>query len=76
MSHCSFKVLHVTSLEEKICTYRDNWFHHAHRMEDYKLPKQLLKYHPKEKRRTGQPLTSLLDDVNAETETSHPGLNS
>jgi hypothetical protein len=42
-------------------------------MEDYRLPKQLLNYHPKGRRR---PLKRLLDDVNAETETGHPGLNS
>jgi hypothetical protein len=35
--------------------------------------KQLLNYHPKGRRR---PLKRLLDDVNAETERGHPGLNS
>jgi hypothetical protein len=39
--------LHATFLEEKLCTNRHNWFQHVHRMEDYRLPKQLLKYHPK-----------------------------
>jgi hypothetical protein len=44
-------------------------------MEDDRLPKQLLNYHPK-RRRPGRPLKRLLDDVTAETETGHPGLNS
>jgi hypothetical protein len=39
--------LHVTPSEEKLCTYRHNWFQHIHRMEDYRLPRQLLSYHPK-----------------------------
>jgi hypothetical protein len=41
-----------------------------------RLPKQLLNYHPKGRRRPGRPLKRLLDDVTAETETGHPGLNS
>jgi hypothetical protein len=45
-------------------------------MEDYRLPKQLLNYHPKKWRWLGRPLKRLLDDVNVETETDHPGLNS
>jgi len=68
--------LHVTPLEEKLCTYRHNWFQHVHRMEDNRLPKQLLNYHPKGRRRPGRPLKRLLDDMTAETETGHPGLNS
>jgi hypothetical protein len=44
-------------------------------MEDYRLPKQLLNYHPKRRRQPGRSLNRLLDDVNAETETGHPGLN-
>jgi hypothetical protein len=44
-------------------------------MEDYRLPEQLLKYRQKGRRRPGQPLKRLLEDVNAETETGHPGLN-
>jgi hypothetical protein len=38
--------LHVTSSEEKLYTYRCNWVKHVYQMEDYKLPKQLLNYHP------------------------------
>jgi hypothetical protein len=68
--------LHVTSFEEKLCAYRYNWFRHVPRMEDYRLPKQLLKFHPKGRRWPGRPLKRLLDDVNAETEKGHPGLNS
>jgi hypothetical protein len=68
--------LHVTPLEEKLCTYRHNCFLHVHRMKDYGLPKQLLNYHPKGRRRSGLPLKRLLDDMTAETETCHPGLNS
>jgi hypothetical protein len=45
-------------------------------MEDYRLPKQLLNYHPKGRRRPGRPLKRLLDDMTAETETGHPGLDS
>jgi hypothetical protein len=45
-------------------------------MEDYRLPKQLLNYHPKGRRRPGRPLKTLLDDMTAENETDHPGLNS
>jgi hypothetical protein len=41
-------------------------------MEDNRLPKQLLNYHPKRRRL----LKRLLDDMTAETETGHPGLNS
>jgi hypothetical protein len=40
--------LHVTSLQEKLCTYTHNWFRHIHQMEDYRLPKQHLNYHQKE----------------------------
>jgi hypothetical protein len=68
--------LHVTSVEGKICTYRRNWFRKVNRTEDYRLPKQLLNYHPKGRRRLERPQKRLLDDVNAETETGHPGLNS
>jgi hypothetical protein len=39
--------LHVTPLEIKLCTYRHKWFQHVHRVEDNRLPKQLLNYHPK-----------------------------
>jgi hypothetical protein len=66
--------LHVTSLDEKLCTYRHNWFQHVHRMEDYRLPKQL--HNPKGRRWPGRPLKRLLDGMTAETETGHPGLNS
>jgi hypothetical protein len=59
-------------------------------MEDNRLPKRLLNYnsdnygnynnddnyHPKGRRRPGRPLKRLLDDMTAETETGHPGLNS
>jgi hypothetical protein len=42
-------------------------------MEDYRLPK----HHPKVRGQQPRlPLKRLLDDVNAETETGHPGLNS
>jgi hypothetical protein len=64
--------LHVTPLEDKLCVYRHKWFQHVHRMEDDRLPKQLLNYHPKGRR----PLKRLLDNMTAETETGHPGLNS
>jgi hypothetical protein len=52
-------------------TCRHSWLRHVHQVEDCRLPEQLLNYHPK-----GQPMERLLDDVNAETETGHPGLNS
>jgi hypothetical protein len=68
--------LHVTPLEEKLCTYRHNWIQHVHRMDDYRLPKQLLSYHPQGRRRPGRPPKGLPDEVNAETGTGHPGLNS
>jgi hypothetical protein len=68
--------LHVTPLEDKLCTYRYKWFQHVHRMEDNRLPKQLLNYHPKGRRQPGRPLTRLLDDMTAEAKTGHPGLNS
>jgi hypothetical protein len=68
--------LHVTPLGDKLCTYRHKWLQHVNRMEDNRLPKQLLNYHPKERRRPGRPLTRLLDDMTAETETGHPDLNS
>jgi hypothetical protein len=41
-----------------------------------RLPKHLLNYHPKGRRRPGRPLKRLLDDMTAETETGHSGLNS
>jgi hypothetical protein len=68
--------LHVTPLEDKLCTYRHKWFQRVHRMEDNRLPKQLVNYHPKGRRRPGRPRKRLLDDMTAETETGHPGLNS
>jgi hypothetical protein len=68
--------LRVSSLEEKPCTYRHNSLQHVYRVEGYRLSKQLLNNHPKERRRPGRPLKRLLDGVNAETETGHPGLNS
>jgi hypothetical protein len=55
---------------------RHKWLQHVHRMEDNRLAKQLLNYHPKGRRRLGRPLKRLLDDMTAETETGHPGLNS
>jgi hypothetical protein len=67
--------LHVTPLEDKLCTYRHKWFQHVHRMEYNRLPKPLLNYHPKGRRLPGRPLKRLLDDT-TETETGHPGLNS
>jgi hypothetical protein len=68
--------LHVTPLEDKLCTYRHKWFQHVHRTEDNRLPKQLLNYHPKGRRRPGRSRKRLLDDIAAETVTGHPGLNS
>jgi hypothetical protein len=44
-------------------------------MEDCRLPKELINYHPKG-RRPGQPLKRPLDDMTAETKTDHAGLNS
>jgi hypothetical protein len=41
-------------------------------MEEYRLPKQLLKYHPKGKQRA---LKRLLGDMIVETETGHHGPN-
>jgi hypothetical protein len=67
---------HVTPLEDKLCTYRHKWFQHVHTTEGNRLPKQLLNYHPKGRRRPGRPLKRLLDDMTAETETCRPGLNS
>jgi hypothetical protein len=66
----------VTALEEKLCTYRHNWFQHIHRMEDYRLAKQFLNNHSTGRRRPGRPPRRLLEDVSAETETGHPGLTS
>jgi hypothetical protein len=43
--------LHVTSLQENPCTHRHNWFQHVHRTGDYRLPKRLLNYHPKQKQK-------------------------
>jgi hypothetical protein len=68
--------LHVTPLEDKLCTHRHKWFQHVHGMEDNRLPKQLLNYHPKRRRRPERPSKRLLDDMTAETETGHRGLNS
>jgi hypothetical protein len=68
--------LHVTPLEDKLCAYRHKWLQHVHTMEDNRLPKQLLNYHPKGRRRPGRPRKRLLDDMTAETETGHPDRNS
>jgi hypothetical protein len=46
--------LHVTSLEEKLCTHRHSCFPHVHRMEDNRLPKQHLNYRTKGRRRPGR----------------------
>jgi hypothetical protein len=43
--------LHVTPLEEKLCTCRHNYFQHIHRMEDNRLPKTYKLWW-----RPGQPL--------------------
>jgi hypothetical protein len=67
--------LHVAPLEAKLCIYKHKWFQHVHRMEDNRLPKQ-LNYRPKGRRRSGRPLKRLLDDMTADTETGHRGLNS
>jgi hypothetical protein len=67
--------LHVTPLEDKLCIYRHKWFQHFHSTEDNRLLKQLLNYHPKGRQRPGRPLKRLLDDMTAETETGHLGLN-
>jgi hypothetical protein len=69
---CLLRVWH----EDKLCTFRHKWFQHVHRMEDNRLRKQLLNYHAKGRRRPGRPRKRLLDDITAETETGHPGLNS
>jgi hypothetical protein len=61
--------LHVTSLQEKLCTHRRSWFQYVHRMEDNRLRKQLINYHPKGRRQLGRPRKRLLDDMTAETET-------
>jgi hypothetical protein len=45
-------------------------------MEDDRLLKQLLNYHPKGRQLLGRPLKRLLDDITSETETGHPGLSS
>jgi hypothetical protein len=37
----------VTPSEDKLCTCRHKWFQHVHIMEDNRLLKQLLNYHPK-----------------------------
>jgi hypothetical protein len=66
--------LHVTPLEDKL--YIHKWFQNVHGMEDNRLPKQLLNYHPKGRRRPGRPRKRLLDNMTAETETGHSGLNS
>jgi hypothetical protein len=58
----------ATILEEKLCTYRHDWFQHVHRMKDYRLPEQLLNYNPKGRRRPGRPLKRLLDDMTSDTE--------
>jgi predicted adenine nucleotide alpha hydrolase (AANH) superfamily ATPase len=42
--------LNVTLLEDKLCTYRQRWFQRVRRMEDNRLPEQLLNYHPKGRR--------------------------
>jgi hypothetical protein len=33
-----------------ITVFKNYWFQHVHQMKDYRLPKQLLKYHPKGRR--------------------------
>jgi hypothetical protein len=71
-----YENLNPALLEERRCTYRHEWFQHVHGMEDNRLPKQLLNYHPKGRRRPGRPLKRLLDHTTAGTETGHLGLNS
>jgi hypothetical protein len=56
--------------------HRHSWVRHIHRMEDCRLHKQRLDYHPKGRRQPGRPQKRLLDDSNAENESRHPGLNS
>jgi hypothetical protein len=68
--------LHFTSLEENVFAYRHNWFQNVHRMEDFRLLKQLLKHHPKGRRRPLRPLKRLLDEVSDEIETGRLGLTS
>jgi hypothetical protein len=45
-------------------------------MEENRLAKQLLNYHPKGRRQPGRPIKRLLDNMTAETKTGHHGLNS
>jgi hypothetical protein len=47
--------LKVQSIAEEMQKYQKNWKEHVERMQDDRLPKLVLKYHPVGKRSRGRP---------------------
>ena len=47
--------LNIFKILEKIDEFRNNWTHHLMRMDDSRIPKALLRYRPRGKRRLGRP---------------------
>jgi hypothetical protein len=52
----------VTSILDKITSYRNKWIEHVNRIPRYRLPNLLKKYAPRGIRNQSRPLKRLLDE--------------
>jgi hypothetical protein len=54
--------LKVTSILDKITTFKSDWIQHVNRMPRSRLPNLLTKYAPRGIRNQGRPLNRLLNE--------------
>jgi hypothetical protein len=47
--------LNIYTVNDTVEQYRNNWFQHANRIQDTRLPKRALQYRPSGKRDIGRP---------------------